>query len=117
MSLEPIYSFMKANGGVIRNEYILLHNTPVQFLIPYNPLIEEAVINAKTASFMKESFRLFTLEHLMAVMVQTSRGKDKARLEVILKAKIEFDYSKWDEILARYNLAEKWNSIKAGFDL
>ena len=68
-------------------------------------------------SFMKESFRLFTLEHLMAVMVQTSRGKDKARLEVILKAKIEFDYSKWDEILARYNLAEKWNSIKAGFDL
>ena len=68
-------------------------------------------------SFMKESFRLFTLEHLMAVMVQTSRGKDKARLEVILKAKIEFDYSKWDEILIRYNLAEKWNSIKAGFDL
>ena len=68
-------------------------------------------------SFMKESFRLFTLEHLMAVMVQTSRGKDKARLEEILKAKVEFEYSKWDELLARYGLTEKWNKIKAGLDL
>lgn len=117
VNLEPIYNFMKSNGGVVKNEYIIIHNTPVQFLIPYNPLIEESIKNANTVIFMGELLRIFTLEHLMAVMVQTSRGKDKARLEEILKAQIEFDYNKWTEILSRFDLADKWNKIKTGFDL
>jgi predicted nucleotidyltransferase len=116
-NLNPVYEFFHEKGGVVKNEYIVINNTPVQFLLPYNPLIESALKNSIQVEYMQEKVKIFSLEHLMAIMVQTSRGKDKARLEEIFQAKISFDIEKFQNLLKEFDLTFKWNKIQSGFDL
>ena len=117
VSLSPIYNILESKGGILREEYIIIHNTPVQFLVAYNQLIEEALYNSNKVFYLGSEFSIFSLEYLMAIMVQTSRGKDKARLEEILKVNLNFDKSKFESILKKYSLETKWEKIKSGFDL
>ena len=44
----------------------------------------------------------------MAIMVQIGRGKDRARLEELLKHEGLFNRSKLEEILLRFDLKSKW---------
>ena len=117
VSLSPIYEFLKQNGGIVKDEYVVIHNTPVQFLVPYNPLIDAALKNCIEANYADAKVRIFSLEYLMAIMIQTGRGKDKARLEEILKAKLAFNQDKLQSILTEFDLSIKWIKIQSGFDL
>lgn len=117
VSLRPIYEFLEKNGGVVKEEYIIIYNTPVQFLVPYNPLIDTALKNCIDANYADVKVRIFSLEYLMAIMIQTGRGKDKARLEEILKAKLAFNQDKFQSILTEFDLSNKWEKMQSGFDL
>ena len=55
---------------------------PVQFLPTYNPLIAEAVEQAVEIKFKSTPTRVLSAEHLVAIMLQTGREKDCARVEV-----------------------------------
>ncbi len=46
LSLAPIYEYLKARGGKIEDEYIVLGGWPVQFLPPSNDQETEAVAEA-----------------------------------------------------------------------
>ncbi len=51
-------------------------------------------------------------------MVQTSRNKDKAKLEEITETGLKFNQSKFDQILKAHRLMPQWKQIKkaeAGF--
>lgn len=117
VSLTPIFNFLESKGGVLKDEYIIIHNTPVQFLVAYNQLVEEALQNSHIVFYLDTEVLIFSLEYLMAIMVQTSRGKDKARLEEIIKVNLNFDKLKFESILNKYSLDSKWEKIKSGFDL
>ncbi len=117
VSLRPIYEFLEQNGGEVKDEYIIIHNTPVQFLVPYNPLIDAALNDCIEASYADTWVRIFSFEYLMAIMIQTGRGKDKARLEEILKVKLAFNQDKLQSILTEFELSYKWEKIQSGFDL
>lgn len=106
IDLSEIYEFLKDNGGVVKGEYVLIQNTPVQFLVPYNPLVEEAVTCAKEVKFMDQVLRIPPLEYLMAIMVQTGRPKDIARLEELKSFDTLYDHAVLNEVLTKYNL--KW---------
>lgn len=69
------------------------------------------------ANYVDVKLRIFSLEYLMAIMVQTGRGKDKARLEEIVKAKLAFNKDKLQSILTEFDLSIKWEKIQSGFDL
>ena len=116
-SLRPIYEFLEQNGGEVKDKYIIIHNTPVQFLVPYNPLIDAALKDCIEASYADTWVRIFSFEYLMAIMIQTGRGKDKARLEEILKVKLAFNQDKLQSILTEFELSYKWEKIQSGFDL
>ena len=117
VSLRPIYDFFEQNGGVVKDEYIIIHNTPVQFLVPYNPMIDAALNDCIEASYADTRVRIFSLEYLMAIMIQTGRGKDKARLEEILKGRLAFNQDKLQSILTEFELSYKWEKIQSGFEL
>ena len=54
------------------------------------------------------------VEHLVAIMLQTYRPKDKARMTQILdEAKINMD--SLIQILARHGLEEKWQAFRRQF--
>ena len=70
-------------------------------------LIREAIENAVEVKYKKTETRIFRAEYLIAIMIQTSRPKDKERMIKILdEAEIEKGYL--TKILQKYGLKEKF---------
>jgi hypothetical protein len=113
VNLSPIYSFLESKGAIPRNEYVLIGGIPVQFLVPYNTLVEETVRAAKAVPFADQICRIPPLEYLMAIMVQTSRAKDKARLEELGNFPQLFNRQVFDGLVTKFGLEEKWKKIKS----
>lgn len=78
----------------------------VQFLPVFNPLLEEAVEHAKEIRFQRTRTRVMQPEHLVAIMLQTGRLKDKARIEQFIETEI-VDDELLSDILSRHRLTSK----------
>src|ERR1035441_4060585 len=76
LSPQPLFDYLKARGGTVQGEYIVIAGWPVQFLPPTGPLVEEALRDAVTSDVESTPARVFTAEHLAAVALQTGRAKD-----------------------------------------
>jgi hypothetical protein len=113
VNLSPIYSFLESKGATPKGEYVIIGNIPIQFLVPYNTLVEEAVRTARTVKFNGTPCRIPQLEYLMAIMVQTSRAKDKARLEELAKFPQLFNRDMFESLIQRFSLEEKWKRIRS----
>ncbi|MBI4369387.1 MAG: hypothetical protein HY547_04080 [Elusimicrobia bacterium] len=114
LSLSPIYRYLKEKGYHSKKEHIWVRGIPIQFLVPYNALIEEALREAVQKKFNHEQVRVMRAEHLMAVMAQTGRAKDKIRIS-ILRQQAKYDERRLRDILKRHGLAARWK-IVAGDD-
>ena len=114
ISPKPIYDYLTAHGGVIEKEYIVIADTPVQFLPPNGPLAEEALREAPEKDVDGEPVRVFTAEHLAAIALQTGRGKDKARLVQFIEEGA-LDLERFQSIIARHGLGERWALFEKQF--
>jgi len=112
INLSPIYSFLSDRGVDANGEYVMIDGVPVQFLVPYNELVEEAVSKAQQVNFRSVEVPIPPLEYLMAIMVQTNRPKDRARIEELLKQNELFDSSLFNALINKFNLNEKYQRIK-----
>lgn len=115
VNLAPIYSFFVKHNCTIKDEYILVDGIPVQFLVPYNDLVTEAVQNSKQVKYGTVKVKLPPLEYLMAIMLQTNRLKDQARLEEINRFGIKYNLRLFLKILSKYKLSDRWNKLKGQF--
>lgn len=112
VNLAPIYSFFVSKGVKVSGEYLLVGDVPVQLLFPYDALVEEAIAEAEEVTFRATTVRIPQLEYLMAIMVQTGRAKDKARLEELAGLPELFDYPKFAALLQRFGLTKRWETIQ-----
>ena len=110
VSLERIYRRLKEMGHIPDAEHVVIGGIPVQFLPAYNPLVEEAAHRCQVLPFGNTTVRVVSAEHLLAIMVQTGRPKDLARVELFL-AEADFDRLKLMDILSRHGLLEKWGKF------
>jgi hypothetical protein len=111
LTLEPIYNELKRRGYTTEAECILIEGVPVQFLPAYNPLLEEALAEAQRLPYGELQTRVIRPEHLVAIMVQTGRHKDRQRFSMFIEqALIDIDYLQ--EILIRYQLNERFTKWK-----
>ena len=85
----------------------IIKGVPVQFLPAYNPLVEEALGCAVETNYEGVEVPVFTAEHLVAIAVQTGRGKDKMRVQAFIDSGI-LNQTKLSDILRRYGLEAKW---------
>ena len=111
VTLSPIYEFLKQRGYREDKEHVLIEGVPVQFIPAYNDLVTEAVTDAGETKFKRTRTRVVRVEHLLAIMLQTNRPKDRTRITHLLEeAKID---AQWlDEILKRHGLGAKWREFK-----
>jgi len=58
--------------------------------------------------------RVFTVEHLAAIALQTGRAKDKARLLQFVEAGV-LDAVRFQAILVRHSLVEAWQRFEKQF--
>jgi|SRR5579872_3976917 len=110
ITLTPIYEHLKALGCEEQQEHLIVAGTPVQFIPAYNALIEEALREAVEKSFHLTKVRVLGLEYLLAIMLQTGRPKDQARLGQLLY-EVQPDATLFAGILERHGLTQRWKAF------
>ena len=113
-SPQHIFDYLKARGGTMEGEYIVLSGWPIQFLPPTGPLVEEALAQAVETDVEGTPARVLTAEHLAAIALQTGRAKDKARLLQFIEAGA-LDAVRFQAILARHGLVDAWQKFERQF--
>lgn len=101
-------------GYEAQGETIEIEGWLVQFLPVFNPLVEEALEQAKEIEFERTTTRVMTSEHLVAIKLQTGRLKDQARIQQFLEHKV-VDRAGLAAILERHNLTDKWNEFERDY--
>jgi hypothetical protein len=92
----------------------VIEGWPVQFLPVYNPLTEEALAQALEVEFGSTPTRVFSAEHLAAIMLETGRPKDHARLIQFFESNA-LDCVVLESIVARHDLTSKWENFRRRF--
>lgn len=110
ISLSPIYDSLVKRGYKPEGECILIEDWPVQFLPVYNELTEEALAQAVEVEFGATFTRVLSAEHLAAIMIETGRPKDHARLVQFFESSV-LDRDVLEDIIARHDLAAKWETF------
>jgi hypothetical protein len=105
--LTPLYERLKALGGVVENEHVVLHGWPLQILPAYNPLIEAAVLAANIETFHGVEIPVVTADYLCAIALQTGRAKDYLRINNLLEAGV-VDANMLEKLVRDYALSERW---------
>jgi hypothetical protein len=113
-SPQAIFDYLKARGGSMEGEYIVVAGWPVQFLPAANPLVSEALEQAVEKDVAGVTARVFTAEHLAAIALQTGRAKDKARLLQFIEAGA-LDPTRFQSILSRHGLLAAWQRFEQQF--
>lgn len=107
VDLAPVYRRLAELGHLPDREAVVIAGIPVQLIPAFNPLVEEAVAQARDVSFGAASTRVFTYEHLIAIMIQTGRLKDRERLASLLDQRPP-DVEILEAILGRHGLLQTW---------
>ncbi len=114
ISPQPIFDYLKARGGAMEGEYIVVAGWPVQFLPAATPLAIEALEQAVEKNVAGVPARVFTAEHLGAIALQTGRAKDKARLLQFVEAGA-LDTARFQGIVVRHGLTAAWRQFEQQF--
>ena len=109
--LSPIYDYLKEKGYREDKEHVIIEGVPVQFIPAYNALVEEAVAKAKEVKYRRIKTRVLRPEHLLAIMLQTDRPKDRARMTPFLE-ETRMNQGELTKIIKRHKLNEKWDRFR-----
>lgn len=112
IDLSPLYGFLKKRGYVVKGECVVIADIPVQLIPAYNPLVDEAVREAKKVKYKGAPARICRPEHLIAIALQTGRHKDKERVTSFLKT-VKIDKKLLNRILKKYGLIQKLQELIA----
>ena len=114
ITISPIYEYLKKKGYKAHQEHIVIEGVPVLFIPTYNELVEEAATEAREIKYKTTKTTLLRIEHLLAIMLQTDRPKDRARMTQLLEeAEIDMEYL--TVILGRHGLVNNWQEFKRRF--
>lgn len=111
VQLTPLYEYLEGRGYKADHEHVVIEGVPVQFLPVFDLLTEEALAEARSIMVGETETRVLRAEHLMAIMLQTNRPKDRMRLVQFLE-NAQWDRRRWEELLMRHGLIEKWNEFR-----
>ena len=114
VSLAPVYEYLKARGGRVQDEYIVIADWPVQFLVAANELERAAIIEAVETDLDGVPTRVISAEHLVAIALGVGRAKDHSRILQFLEHGA-VHREKLQEILERSGLTSKWREFERRF--
>jgi hypothetical protein len=103
VSLEPLYSVLQGRGFTVAAEHVMIHGTPVQFLVSPNELSDEAIETAVSQELDGVPFRVMRPEHLCALWLQAGGAKRRERVEV-LRQSGAVDEIVLHELLQKYGI-------------
>jgi hypothetical protein len=111
ISLSTLYSWLEKLGYKPSKEQVVIEGIAVQFIPVYNDLVKDGVINAVDKMYGNTKARVLRPEHLVAIMLQTYRPKDKDRILKFLQ-ETTLDYTLLHSILQKYNLTQVFENFR-----
>jgi hypothetical protein len=114
VDMGPIFQYLKAKGWPMEGQYVVVADSPVQFIPPGSPLAEEALKEAVEKDIQGTPAWVFTAEYLAALALQVGRTKDKLRIMQFIEAN-KLDMERFQSIVERHQLGEKWQRFKEQF--
>jgi hypothetical protein len=112
--LARIYEHLKARGGRVQDEYIVIADWPVQFLLPANELERAAIAEAVETDLDGVPTRVMSAEHLVAIALRVGRAKDHSRILQFLEHGA-VHREKLQQILEQSGLTSKWREFERRF--
>ena len=109
--LGPLYEYLSSKKYEPQEDGVIIEGFRVQFLPVFDPLNDEAVQNANDLTYSSVPVRVMNPEYLVAIMLQTGRPKDYARVLRFLDADA-FDVGALKEILSRHELESKLTILR-----
>jgi len=107
--LTPLYDRIKALGGRVHNEHIVIGNWPVQILPAFNPLVEAAVLSAPLQRFEGIEIPVIAADYLAAIALQLGRAKDYLRVDALI-ASGACQIDSLNDLIASHQLHDRWAS-------
>lgn len=114
IDLSALYAALRKRGYSTHREHVVMEGVPVQFIPAYNALVEEAVRESSRRWYRKVMTRVIRVEYLLAIMLQTDRPKDRARMTQLLE-EAKVDKNRLAKILERHGLLQKWEAYRRRF--
>jgi len=108
--LTPFYDFLLKKGYKTYKEYIMIGDTPVQFIPTATELEKEAVERAISVKYQNVDVRILRPEHLVAIFVEVFRPKDRDKLIKLLD-QARIDKRLLQDVLSRHHLAKKFHDF------
>jgi hypothetical protein len=106
--LTEIYEWAGKHGFKAKQEHILIHNVPVQFLAANQGLEAEAVARAETFDYEGVSVRVIRPEYQVVLSVLVGGAKRRERARLLFEAGV-VDQQALNQILEQHNLADEWH--------
>jgi hypothetical protein len=107
LSLSHVYDYLRGQGYAEEHERVNIEGVPVQFPPVFNPLITEAVAEARDTTSEPTPTHVLAAKDLVAIMLQTGRNKDRERLASFI-AEVPLDENYLAGVLERHCLTVKW---------
>jgi hypothetical protein len=111
LSLAPIYNYLRARGGMVEDEYIVIGGWPVQFLPPSDELEREAIAESVPTTVEGVRTWVMSAEHLVAIALRTGRPKDYNRILQFIEQDAA-DREKLHSVLDRHGLVLRWKQFE-----
>jgi len=109
--LSEIYDYLKSNyNAKEKGEFIIINGFPIQFLLPGDTLTQEAFNNSEYVNVSGKKIKIFSLEYLIAIMLNLGKSKYRERLRIVKEEK-KYDINILKDILNKYKLMNKWNNV------
>ncbi|MEW6409987.1 MAG: nucleotidyltransferase [Nitrospirota bacterium] len=108
--LSDLFDYLKSLGYSWKGEHIIIEGVPVQF-IPADELEKEAVEDARRIEYEGIPAKVVQPEYLIAILLRAGRKKDIGKVERLME-QTDVDREKLEWLLSRFNLKEKFNSLK-----
>jgi hypothetical protein len=86
VSLAPLYEWLRTRGHVESAEHVMIHGTPVQFLVSPNALGDEAIAAAAVHELDGVPCRVMRPEHLCALWLQAGGSRRRERVQMLREA-------------------------------
>ncbi len=113
VSPQPIFEYLKARGGTMQGEYIVVAGWPIQFLPPGTALVEEALKESGERDVDGTLARVFTAAPRRHRPPDRAR-QGQARLLHFVEAGA-LDAARFRAILTRHGLLDRWRQFERQF--
>ena len=113
VDVGPVYKHFVDGGAVAEGQFLRLSRILVDLVPAADALDEEALDRAADARVGRQTARILTAEHAVAIAVRTGRPRDNMKIARLLASAPEsVDHRKLEDVLSRHGLVEAWKRLQ-----